>query len=239
MKPAWVGDTSLLFLSLLVQGLPFLLIGALLGAVVTALVPLQAVLGRWPRQPFLSAFCGACCGLVLPACDCAVVPLVRRLIQRSVPLSAGVSYLLAAPVLNPLCLISTYLAFRLQHPWQMVALRAGGSLLIAVIIGMFAGLLPRERLLRGEVLLHTDAERTAWMRPRAQRSRFATAVGVGVNDFLNVATLYAVGGLISALIQVFLPLGKWPHGYGAAAVPLAMLLASPPQPLQLGRCLRR
>lgn len=229
--PAWFGDASLILISLLIQGIPFLLLGALVGGFVTAWVPLTSLLRGWPKHPALSAFSGAFFALLLPACDCAVVPIVRRLVQKGVPLSAGIAYMLAAPTLNPICLISTYLAFRFGSPWHMLALRAGGSLLLAITMGMIASRFPPRFLLKGEILLSSaiEAESAPWMQLKSGagifQRRAATTLAVGLTDFLNVTTLYVLGALCSALLQTFLPLGKMLATHGALSIPMAMLLA--------------
>jgi uncharacterized membrane protein YraQ (UPF0718 family) len=228
--PVWLGDAGLVLISLLIQGVPFLLLGALVGGVITAFVPVHAWLGRWSRAPFLSACGGALFALFLPACDCAVVPVVRRLVQKGVPLSAGIAYLLAAPALNPICLLSTWLAYRFASPWHMVALRAGGTFLLALAIGLIAGRIAPERLLRGEVLVGSGANEAvpAWMEPRSTTGRgrgWLTALSIGVTDFINVTTLYVLGAACSALLQTTLPLGTAVAVHGWMGVPVAMALA--------------
>lgn len=229
--PAWVGDASLILLSLLVQGIPFLLVGALVAGGITAWMPMTPLIRGWPKHPALSAFCGACFALSLPACDCAVVPVVRRLVRKGAPLSASVAYLLAAPSLNPICLVSTWFAFRLGSPWHLLAWRAGGSLFLAVAVGMIASRFSPRFILKGEVLLSSTAEAEAmpWMQfkpmPGLIQHRCATALAVGLNDFLSVSTLYVLGALSSALLQTFLPMGKMLATRGALGVPMALLLA--------------
>jgi uncharacterized membrane protein YraQ (UPF0718 family) len=231
MTPAWIGDASLILISLLVQGIPFLLLGAFLGALVSGGMPITAWLRRWPRNPALSALAGAGCAIFIPACDCAVVPLVRRLIRKGAPLSAGIAYLVAAPVLNPICLLSTWLAFRLGSPWHIVALRAGGSLLLAMVAGIIASRFSPGTILKPEVLFRAgpDNENAPWMEITPSsgpfRQRTAAMVAAGLTDFLNVSALYVLGAMCSALLQTFLPLGKMFAPRTALGIPAAMLLA--------------
>ena len=228
--PSWFGDVCLIFVSLLIQGIPFLLIGALAGGFVTTFVPLTAVIRGWPKHPLLSAWAGTLFGFLLPSCDCAVVPVVRRLLQKGIPLSAGVAYLIAAPTLNPLCLISTFLAYQMAGPWHMLLWRTGGSAVLAVLVGLLASRFNPGSLLRGEILLSDNATggAGAWMQidPRlvSFRRRLAVALGMALTDFLNVSTLYVIGALCSALLQIFVPLGRILVAHGNLSVPMAMLL---------------
>jgi len=230
MITAWIGDASLVLISLLVQGIPFLLLGAFLGAVFGVWLPVTVWLRRWPRHAGLSAITGACCAIFVPACDCAVVPLVRRLIRKGAPLSAGIAYLIAAPSLNPICLVSTWLAFRAGSPWQMVGLRAGGTLLLAAATGIVASRFAPERILKAYILFRAgpEVETAPWMELKpagAVRQKLGSVIGAGLTDFLNVSTLYVLGATCSALLQTFLPLGKLFAPRTALGVPAAMLLA--------------
>jgi uncharacterized membrane protein YraQ (UPF0718 family) len=229
--PAWFGDACLILTSLLTQGIPFLLLGALVGGVVAAWVPMSLVLRGWPKHSLVSVLCGAAFALLLPACDCAVVPIVRRLVRKGVPMSAGVAYMVAAPTLNPICLVSTYFAFRVGSPWHMLALRAGGSFFLAVVVGLIASRFSPQFLLRAKVLLSsaTESEPAPWMEIKEGTGmrwrQGATALAVGTTDFLDVTTLYVLGAMCSAVLQTFLPLGKMLAAHGALGVPMAMGLA--------------
>jgi uncharacterized membrane protein YraQ (UPF0718 family) len=231
MIPAWIGDASLILISLLVQGIPFLLLGAFLGSIISGGLPVADWLRRWPKHPLLSALSGASCAIFVPACDCAVIPLVRRMIRKGAPLSAGVAYLIAAPSLNPICLLSTWLAFRFGSPWHMVAWRAGGSLFLAVVTGIVASRFSPAGLLKADVLFRAgpDVESAPWMQIKpsagAGERRFGGMVAAGLTDFLNVSTLYVLGATFSALLQVALPFGKLFAPHTALGIPAAMLLA--------------
>src|SRR6185503_2966860 len=94
-----------------------------------------------PRQPLLASLLGGLLGLVFPVCECGVVPVCRRLVQKGAPLSLGVALLLAAPVVNPVVIASTWVAF--GGDLRMVAWRVGLTLLIAVTVGALFALHPR------------------------------------------------------------------------------------------------
>jgi uncharacterized membrane protein YraQ (UPF0718 family) len=232
LAPAQWGDVAIILLSLLVQGIPFLLLGALLGGFVAAWTPFATLLRHWPKSSVLAALTGAASAFFIPACDCAAVPVVRRLIRKGIPLSAGIAYLFAAPVFNPICIISTFLAFRFGSPWQMLALREGGGLLLAVTLGVAASRISPAFLLKSSVLTNaaSSTDPLPWMElPRentAIRSTWAPILAATLVDFLNVSTLFVLGALFSAFLQSFLPLGKLAGLHAAGLnVPGAMLVA--------------
>jgi uncharacterized protein len=126
-----------LFLSLLVEAIPFLLLGVLLSGLLLFFVDEQKLVKLAPQNPVLGAFAGSCIGFLLPVCECGNVPVARRLIMQGVPLPVAIGFLLAAPVINPIVIWSTWIAFRDQP--EIVVLRIVFSLLIATIVGYVFG----------------------------------------------------------------------------------------------------
>ena len=121
------------FVAICVQALPFLVLGTLLSGVLAAWVS-PAVLRRvLPARPALAVPVAGAAGLVLPGCECASVPVARRLIGQGVPEAAALAFLLAAPAINPVVLVATAVAFP-DHP-EMVGARLLGSAATAVGVG--------------------------------------------------------------------------------------------------------
>jgi uncharacterized membrane protein YraQ (UPF0718 family) len=122
-----------LFLSLLVEAIPFLLLGVLLSSALLLWVDERKLMARMPRNPLLGAFMGSCIGFLFPVCECGNVPVARRLLMQGMPTSVAIGFLLAAPTINPIVIWSTWVAFRDQP--EIVVLRVLFSLGIATIIG--------------------------------------------------------------------------------------------------------
>lgn len=122
-----------LFLSLLVEAIPFLLLGVLLSSILLIFVDERWLIDRMPTNPILGAFAGSCIGFLFPVCECGNVPVARRLITQGVPIPVAIGFLLAAPTVNPIVIWSTWIAFA-DRP-EIVILRVGFSILIATVIG--------------------------------------------------------------------------------------------------------
>lgn len=120
------------FLSLLVEAIPFLLIGVLFSGILQFFVDERRLVAAMPRNPLLGAIVGSCIGFLFPVCECGNVPVARRLLTQGVPVSVAIGFLLAAPVVNPIVIWSTWIVFRAQP--EMVLYRIGFSLLIAIIV---------------------------------------------------------------------------------------------------------
>jgi uncharacterized protein len=122
-----------LFLSLLVEAIPFLLLGVVLSSVLLIFIDERWLMARMPKNPVLGAFAGSCIGFLFPVCECGNVPVARRLIMQGVPMPVAIGFLLAAPTVNPIVIWSTWIAFH-DRP-EIVVLRVVFSLLIATIVG--------------------------------------------------------------------------------------------------------
>src|SRR5438128_3722840 len=115
------------------EALPFLMLGVLVSAAIQVYL-WDAAIARWtPRQPVLAAIFGALLGIGFPVCECGSVPTSRRLVQKGAPVATGLAFMLAAPVINPVVIISTYVAF---GNWTFVAWRVGLTLVMAVAIAV-------------------------------------------------------------------------------------------------------
>lgn len=133
MNPTQLNNAFTLFLSLLVEAVPFLLLGVLFSGILQFFVD-ERKLVRWmPRNALLGALVGSCIGFLFPVCECGNVPVARRLLMQGVPSSVAIGFLLAAPTINPVVFWATWTAFRDQP--ELVFLRIGCSLFIATFIG--------------------------------------------------------------------------------------------------------
>jgi uncharacterized membrane protein YraQ (UPF0718 family) len=140
---------STVFLSLFIEGLPLILVGVLVSSLVHVYVKEEMVWRLIPRNPLLSIPLVTCFGLVLPICECGIVPVARRLVQKGLPSYVAFTFLLAAPIVNPVTIISTYLAF--GQTWRVVFLRVGLGALIAAVMGFLFFL-----IFRGKPVLKVD-----------------------------------------------------------------------------------
>ncbi|OKH13821.1 permease [[Limnothrix rosea] IAM M-220] len=134
-----------LFVSLLVEAMPFLLLGVILSSVLLVWVDERKLIKVLPKNPLLGAFMGSCIGFIFPVCECGNVPVARRFLMQGIPTSVAVGFLLAAPTLNPVVIWSTWIAFRGQP--EIVLFRILGSLAIATIVGTVFSVQPDPKVL--------------------------------------------------------------------------------------------
>ncbi|MGF1541748.1 MAG: permease [Pleurocapsa sp.] len=122
-----------LFFSLLVEAIPFLLLGVLLSSSLLFLINEAKLINKIPKNPILGAIVGSCVGFLFPVCECGNIPVARRLLLKGVSPAVAIAFLLAAPTINPVVIWSTWIAFG-NRP-QLVIFRVIFSLAIAIIIG--------------------------------------------------------------------------------------------------------
>ena len=99
------------FVSIMVQAMPFLILGTILSAAITAFVPARFFERALPRRPAAAVPVAGMAGALLPACECGSVPVAGALVRRGVAPAAAFAFLLASPAINPVVLIATAVAF--------------------------------------------------------------------------------------------------------------------------------
>ena len=222
---AWVQTFFIIFGSLLVQALPFVLIGAFASALIEVFVPIGALerLADLPRPLQLPA--AALAGVAMPICECGSVPVARRLATKGLLPSAAVTFMLAAPVVNPVVIASTFVAYRGREAmWTMVAGRFLLGMLVAVVVGWTVGAVSKDGLLKP----NPEEDRVHLVelgRPEPRWRRFFLHMG---NDFLFMGRYLVLGATFAALVQTFLP-ASWIAEVAALpviSIVVMMLLAS-------------
>ncbi len=117
------------------ETLPFLLIGTSISSAIHVFIPDRALRRFFPKNHVASIFVALGIGSILPICECATVPLARRLQEKGLPASTAVAFLLAAPIVNPMTTISTMVAFE-GEVYPVLALRLTAGLLSALLVAL-------------------------------------------------------------------------------------------------------
>ncbi|WP_196716738.1 permease [Actinomyces trachealis] len=182
-------------IAITLQALPFLVLGVLVSALISALVPQSLLQRLTPSNRALAVPTAAVCGMLLPGCECASVPVAQSLIRRGLPPAAAYAFLLASPAVNPVVLVATAVAFT-GNP-VMVWVRLVASLLAAVVVG-WVWLALRQEAPAGRVSPHE----------RGGASRAEVFRASAVHDLMNASGYLAAGAMVAALIKVVVP-GAW------------------------------
>src|SRR3954453_4483236 len=90
-----------IFMSIVIEAMPFIIIGAVISGMLEELLTQRLFAAIIPKRRWLAVAGCACLGIVFPMCECGIVPVMRRLLGKGLPLSCAVAYMLAAPIINP------------------------------------------------------------------------------------------------------------------------------------------
>jgi uncharacterized membrane protein YraQ (UPF0718 family) len=197
---AQVQNFVIVFSSLLIEAMPFILLGAVVSAAIEVFVPARAFdrLAALPRPLQLPA-CGLA-GFAFPVCECGSVPVARRLASKGLSVGGAVTFMLAAPILNPIVLISTWVAYRGRDIlWPMVIGRATLGLIVAVTVGWVVSRHDSVDFLRPTPEdAGPDPEHETGPRSRAFFGHIA-------GDFIFMSRFLVVGAAAAATLQTFVP----------------------------------
>ncbi len=188
---ALVNDWSTLFMSVTLQALPFLVLGVLVSAAISPLVPSSWLARALPTRPVLAVPTAGVAGVVLPGCECSSVPVARRLMTRGVAPAAALTFLLAAPAVNPIVLTATATAFPGQPAMWIARLIA--SLVAAITVGLVWSRRVPSTLIESRIRAAARA---------VEGERFSEVL---VEDFLQAGGFLALGAALVASIQTLVP----------------------------------
>lgn len=208
------GDFAVSFLSVLLEGIPFLLLGSLISGLVDAFVSPERLARILPRNPVAAVIMSGLLGLIFPMCECGSVVVIRRFLRKGLPVGCAVTYMLGAPIVSPLVALSTFAAFSGQQPLETTLLRLGLGFLIAVTVGLIVQRLPSHNLLqpgvtgpeiqpaqnRGALRIASEPSDPSIL-PSSLGARLQRAVYSASTDFLDVAVFFIVGAAVTSLLS--------------------------------------
>jgi uncharacterized membrane protein YraQ (UPF0718 family) len=183
-----VNDFAYSFLSVLFEGIPFLLLGSIISGLVDVFVSSERIQSLMPKNSAAAIAISGLLGLIFPMCECGSVIVIRRFIKKGLPLSSAVTYMLAAPIVSPLVALSTFAAFKGQNPWVMTSLRLGIGFLIAATVGFIVHRMRASTILQPSVLGAPAMPRRTGLSVSAQPTsgRSAEPASLDGQDFSTV-----------------------------------------------------
>jgi uncharacterized membrane protein YraQ (UPF0718 family) len=187
----------LVFASLLIEAIPFILLGAVVAALIEVFVPVRVFerLAGLPR-PFQLPASGLA-GVAFPVCECGSVPVARRLAAKGLTPAAAVTFMLASPIINPVVLGATFVAYRGRDVlWPMVAGRAVLGLGVAMAVGWVLSSQSASEMLR---------QRADEGHGHDHASRRMALFGHLAADFTLMGRYLVIGAAVAAALQTFVP----------------------------------
>lgn len=236
------------FISIIWEAFPFVVLGAIIAGILEEVVPQQAIAKLIPKNPFVAVAIGGVLGLIFPMCECGIVPVMRRLLRKGLPLGTCVAYMLAGPIINLIVIGSTWVAFELHGIGpQMVGLRVGLGFVVAVVtvtivqaqyrkygnklLTPLAAPQPAASATSLTVLdqaqVHPSEMRAGESRPIARR--LANISETSLHDFVDIMVFLTLGACLASVVKVWGPsqaeVQAMSAGYPALTILGMMLMA--------------
>lgn len=226
-------DIAIYFTTIMLEAIPFLLLGALISAIIEEFVSEERISKMIPKNRVLGSLVGIFLGLFIPACDCAVIPIAMRLKKKKVPTNVIVSFMLASPIISPVVLLSTFFAFgetekMLLFGFEMPKLfvyRTIFGVLVALIVGIILDIICKDAVLKEETYEHHhhhhDHEHihtcnhhhegcscSHHEKETGPLGRVKNIINIMYGDFMGIISYMAVGALLAATMQILLPISN-------------------------------
>lgn len=234
------------FTSILWEAMPFIVLGAVIAGILEEMLPQKLVARVLPRSRFLSILMGGLLGIVFPMCECGIIPVMRRLLRKGLPLSCCTAYLLAGPIVNVVVILSTVFAFAKMEEAELkgVSLNQMGSLWMTgcrVVIGYLVAvgtslIVDREYQKYGNALLTPLAtpsslpllEEKEEIEGKPISQRLSNISETTLHDFTDITVFLIFGTLMTCTVRIWLTpddIYKFASGGAVLAILLMMALA--------------
>lgn len=190
-----------IFIAIILEALPFILLSVLLSSLVQVFLKDQWISRLNPKNPLVGVLLASSLGIVLPLCECGMIPVIRRLMVKGMPAYIAITFILSAPILNPVVLTSTLVAFR-SHP-EVVWGRMGLALAVSISTGLIVYLLCPKNPLKQSLLTFKlqSGSASSHEHPRSWEGYFVHAG----NELIEMSKYLALGAFVTACIQSFIP----------------------------------
>lgn len=223
--PDSVLQMSTIFLSIVIEALPFVLLGCIISGALQVFLTPERVNRLLPKNKILSIAFGSMMGFFFPSCECGIVPIVHQFVKKDVPVYTAFAFMLTAPIINPVVIFSTYIAF--SNVWRFALLRILGSFLVAAVIGIWLAYFQKEEVLKSKLQArlaqhqlpntgsvsseaaahhHHDHEHSH-KAPKGFIQQSGNVLVHAIDEFFDTGRYLMIGGLIASAMQTYLPTG--------------------------------
>lgn len=193
-------NISIIFLSIFLESLPFILLGSLISSVIEVFISNDKIAKIIPKNKVLGSIVGVLLGFFIPACDCAVIPVSKRLLKKKVPINVAVSFMLASPIINPVVLLSTYTAFYKTSP-EIFWYRLIFGIIISLIIGIIIGIIYKDK----DITLNNSDEECC--HHTHNHNKLIKIINHTILDMYDVLKYLMLGAFITVIFQTIIPRG--------------------------------
>lgn len=206
-----------IFISILIEALPFVTLGVLISGMIQIFITEEMIAKFMPKNPLLSVLFACFLGIIFPSCECGIVPIVRRLVSKGVPIYSGIAFMLTAPIINPVVLFATYIAF--GSDWKITLFRAGGAIVVSITAGLFIAYFYKGNPLKEENHhQHHSHEKSSIIK------KMWLTLEHAVEEFFSMGKYLIIGSFIAAAVQTYIKTSTLVSiGHGPVSSSLVMM----------------
>ncbi|HEN8025211.1 TPA: permease [Streptococcus agalactiae] len=188
-----------IFISIIIEALPFVLLGTILSGIIEVFITPDIVNKFLPKNKFLRVLFGTFVGFVFPSCECGIIPIINRFLEKKVPSYTAVPFLATAPIINPIVLFATYSAF--GNSIRFLILRFVGATIVAIALGVMLAFLVDDNILK------EDAKTTHFhdYSDKKWYQKIFLALAHAIDEFFDTGRYLVFGTLIASAMQIYLP----------------------------------
>ncbi|WP_110927573.1 permease [Bacillus massiliglaciei] len=209
-----------IFLSILIEALPFVLIGVLIAGMIQIFVTEEHIQRLIPKNKYLAIMMSCIVGALFPACECAIVPIIRRLVKKGVPIYAAIGFMLTGPLINPIVIASTYMAF--GNDIKVAALRMGAGFIIALLAAYAVSLFFKGNQLKESQLMKPEHIQTH--SDTTLSRKFWSMLTHSIDEFFDMAKYLIIGAFLAACVQTYVPVKTLLEAGSGPAVSLLIMM---------------
>ncbi|WP_044748421.1 permease [Bacillus alveayuensis] len=205
-----------IFISILIESFPFLLIGVFISGIIQMFVT-EEMVERWvPKRKITAVLYGTFVGALFPACECGIVPITRRLVAKGVPLYAAIPFMLTGPIINPIVLFSTFIAF--GSSLKMVFYRFIFALSVAVLIGLLLAVqYKKDNQLRKKEVIPSSI-------PKTWKEKWRGTLEHSIDEFFTSGKYLIIGAFVASAMQTYVKTATLLEiGHGKVSSSLVMM----------------
>lgn len=188
-----------IFISIIIEALPFVLLGTILSGIIEVFITPDIVNKFLPKNKYLRVLFGTFVGFVFPSCECGIIPIINRFLEKKVPSYTAVPFLATAPIINPIVLFATYSAF--GNSIRFLILRFVGATIVAIALGVMLAFLVDDNILK------EDAKPTHFhdYSDKKWYQKIFLALAHAIDEFFDTGRYLVFGTLIASAMQIYLP----------------------------------
>ena len=188
------------FISILLEAFPFILIGSFVSSLIQICIPDEWIYKIFKGNKLVSSITASILGLLFPICDCGTIPLALGFLNKGVPLNAVIAFMLSAPIMNPISIISTYYAF--QSSIRIVFLRVVLGISISVISSLILGREKKENIVNDFIGNCNCDLCNGTYKGALPLEKFNGILKGTADEFFKVSKFLIVGALFTSLLQL-------------------------------------